>query len=138
MDILLFMSDQKRRLEYPQITFDFSHFLTTVLTDLIHSLPGGLPGGSVAENLPANAADNSFSPWVRKILWRREWQPTPVFLPGKSHGQRSLVSYGPWSRKCQIGLSDYTTTNSLPTANASRQTTLFTQFCWSPGPLTHC
>ena len=36
-----------------------------------------------------------FDPWVRKIPWRREWQPTPVFLPGESHGQRSLVSYSP-------------------------------------------
>ena len=34
-----------------------------------------------------------FDPWVRKIPWRRKWQPTPVFLPGKSHGQRSLVGY---------------------------------------------
>ena len=32
-------------------------------------------------------------PWVRKIPWRREWQPTPVFLPGESHGQRSFVCY---------------------------------------------
>ena len=32
-----------------------------------------------------------FDPWVRKIPWRRKWQPTPVFLPGESHGQRSLV-----------------------------------------------
>ena len=37
-----------------------------------------------------------FSPWVRKIPWRKKWQRTPVFLPGKSHGQRSLVGYGPW------------------------------------------
>ena len=36
-----------------------------------------------------------FNPWVGKI-WRREWQPTAVFLPGKSHGQRSLVGYSPW------------------------------------------
>ena len=34
-----------------------------------------------------------FDPWVRKIPWRRKWQPTPVFLPGESHGQRSLVGY---------------------------------------------
>ena len=34
-----------------------------------------------------------FDPWVRKIPWRRKWQPTPVFLPGKSHRQRSLVGY---------------------------------------------
>ena len=37
--------------------------------------------------------------WVRKVPWRRKWQPTPVFLPGKSHGQRSLGGYGPWDHK---------------------------------------
>ena len=37
-----------------------------------------------------------FDPWVRKILWRRKWQPTPVLLPGKSHGWRSLAGYSPW------------------------------------------
>ena len=35
----------------------------------------------------------------RKILWRRRWQPTPVFLPGKPHGQNSLVGYSPWGPK---------------------------------------
>jgi len=35
----------------------------------------------------------------KKIPWRREWQPTPVFLPGASHAQRSLVGYSPWERK---------------------------------------
>ena len=37
--------------------------------------------------------------WVRKIPWRRKWQPTPVFLPGKSHDQRSLAGYSPWGHK---------------------------------------
>ena len=37
--------------------------------------------------------------WVGKIPWRREWLPTAVFLPGESHGQRSLVGYRPWGRK---------------------------------------
>ena len=36
-----------------------------------------------------------FDPWIGKIAWRRAWQPTPVFLPGESHGQRSLVGYSP-------------------------------------------
>ena len=40
-----------------------------------------------------------FNPWIRKIPWRRKWQPTPVFLPGKPHEQRSLVGYSPWSCK---------------------------------------
>ena len=40
-----------------------------------------------------------FDPWVRKIPWRRKWKPTLVFLPGKSHGQRSLAGYSPWDCK---------------------------------------
>ena len=37
--------------------------------------------------------------WGRKIPWRREWKPTPVFLPGESHGQKNLVGCSPWSCK---------------------------------------
>ena len=40
-----------------------------------------------------------FDPWVRKIPWRRVWQLTTIFLPGESHGQRSLAGYGPWGPK---------------------------------------
>ena len=40
-----------------------------------------------------------FDPWARKISWRRKWQPTPVFLPGKCHGERSLADYSPWGRR---------------------------------------
>ena len=39
---------------------------------------------------------HGFDPWVRKIPWRREWQPTPVFWPGEFHVQRSLAGYSPW------------------------------------------
>ena len=49
------------------------------------------------KNLPA--MQETRLPWVGKIPWRREWQPTPVFLPGESHGQRSLVGYSPWGCK---------------------------------------
>ena len=42
---------------------------------------------------------HGFNPWVRKIPQRRTWQPTPVLLPGESHGQRSLASYSPWGHK---------------------------------------
>ena len=41
---------------------------------------------------------HGFDPWVGKIPWRRKWLSTPVFLPAKSHGQRSLASYSPWGR----------------------------------------
>ena len=52
----------------------------------------------VVKNLPVSAGDLrwGFDPWVRKISWRKNWQPTPVFLPGEPHGQRSLVGYSPW------------------------------------------
>ena len=50
-------------------------------------------GGSVVKNLPANGGDLGLIPQVGKIRQRRQWQPTPVFLPGESHGQRSLVGY---------------------------------------------
>ena len=50
--------------------------------------PSELPGGANPAHI-----------WVRKIPWRRKWQPTPVFLPRKSHGWGSLVGYSPWGRK---------------------------------------
>ena len=40
-----------------------------------------------------------FHPWIGRIPWRRVWQPTPVFLPGEPHGQRSLMGYSPWGHK---------------------------------------
>ena len=48
-----------------------------------------------------------FNPWVRKIPWRREWLPTPIFLPGESYRQRNLVGYSPW------GLKESETTKQL-------------------------
>ena len=42
---------------------------------------------------------HGFIPWVRKIPWRKKWQPTPVFFPGKSHGQRSLAGDSSWGHK---------------------------------------
>ena len=46
-----------------------------------------------------NAGDPGSILELGKIPWKREWEPTPVFLPGKSHGQRSLVGYSPWGHK---------------------------------------
>ena len=46
------------------------------------------------KNLPA-MQETRFDFWVGKIPWRRKWQPTPVFLPRESHGQRSLAGYSP-------------------------------------------
>ena len=50
------------------------------------------PGGSVIKNPPAIQETWGVDPWVGKIFWRRKWQPTEVFFPGKSQGQRNLVA----------------------------------------------
>ena len=57
------------------------------------------PGGSDGKASAYNAGDPGFNPWVGTISWRRKWQPTPVFLPGKSHGRRNLVGYSPCCHK---------------------------------------
>ena len=62
--------------------------------NLMLGFPGGLDG---KESLCS--PETRFDPWVRKIPWRRKFQPTPVFLPGEFHGQRSLVGYSPWGHK---------------------------------------
>ena len=56
------------------------------------------PGGSVVKNLPAKTG-HGLIPLVKKISWRKKWQPTPVFLPGKFHGWRSLAGYCPGACK---------------------------------------
>ena len=52
----------------------------------------GFPGGSDGKESACNADRPEFDPWVRKIPWRRKWQSTSLFLPEKSHGQRSMGS----------------------------------------------
>ena len=62
-----------------------------------HRLQSGRPG---------------FDSWVWKISWRRKWQPTPVLLPGKSHGPRSLVGCSPWGHK-ELDMTDWLDFTSL-------------------------
>ena len=61
--------------------------------DLLHLInkPIWLPRWHNGKESICQCRRHRFNPWVGKILWRREWKPTPVFLPGKSHGQRSLA-----------------------------------------------
>ena len=59
----------------------------------------GFPGGSDGKESACNAGDPGSIPGLGRFPWRREWQPTPVFLPGKSHGQKSLVGYSSWGCK---------------------------------------
>ena len=69
----------------------------------------------MVKNLPANAGDTGSVLGLVRSPWRREWQPTPVFLPEESHGQRSLVGYSPWGHK-QLDMTE--------------QLTLFTLLFW--------
>ena len=55
-----------------------------------------------------------FLPWVRKIPWRKKWQPTPVFLPRKSHGKRSFAGYSSWDvRVRHDSATEHTLTNNI-------------------------
>ena len=61
----------------------------------------GFPGGTDGKESVCQCkrcSGHGLSPCIGKILWRRKWQPTPVYLPGGFHGQRSLVGYSPWGR----------------------------------------
>ena len=57
------------------------------------------PGGLEGKESTCSTADPGLIPRSGRFPWRRKWQPTPVFLPGKSHGQRSQMDYSPWGRK---------------------------------------
>ena len=69
--------------------------IVLVQPPLFTVLPRWLSGKEFACQCRRHGSD----PWVRKIPWRRKWQPAPVFLTGKSHGQRSLKGYSPWGNK---------------------------------------
>ena len=62
----------------------------------------GFPGGASGKEPACQCRRHrrcEFDPWVRKILWRRTWQPTPVFVPGEFHGQRGLACFSLWGHK---------------------------------------
>ena len=59
----------------------------------------GLPSWLRQERICLQCSRPGFDRWVGKIPWRREWLPTPIFLPREFHGQRSLVGYSPWGHK---------------------------------------
>ena len=50
----------------------------------------------MVKNLPDSAGDETLIPGLGRFCWKRKWKPTPVFLLGKSQGQRSLTGYSPW------------------------------------------
>ena len=81
-----------------------------------------LPSGAslVAQMIknPPACRRTGFNPWVGKIPWRRECQPTPLFLPEEFHGQRSLADPSPWGCKESDTTEQLTLTLSLPSRKA--------------------
>ena len=69
----------------------------------------GFPDISVVKNQPADIGDEGSVPGLEDP-WRRAWQPTPVLLPGESHGQRSLAGYSPWGHK-ELDMAEMTKHN---------------------------
>ena len=98
--ILLLNNMKKKKLTYPA-TMERRHGKeggkkSELITDM------GFPGGASGKEPACQCRRHRrcmLNPWVGKISWRRSWQTTPVFLPGESHRQRSLVGYGPCGRK---------------------------------------
>jgi len=73
-----------------------------IIIDAVYYIMG-FPGASVVKGSTCQCRRHKkqANPWIRNSPWRRKWQPTPVFFPGKSRGQRSLVGYSPWGHKSQ-------------------------------------
>ena len=95
---------------------DDTHFPSACLLCCSSLLLPGFPGGSVVKNPPAMQGTR-VQPRIRKVPWSRErwkWQPTPVPLPGKSHGQRSLGGRSPEGHKSRTRLRDRTAASWLP------------------------
>ena len=89
---------------------DIILYLDLNVFNQFHTAEWGFPGGSVSEESVCSAGDLGFDPCIGEIPWRRNWQPTPVFLPGKSHGEMSLAANS-------MGLQELDTTGllNLPT-----------------------
>ena len=82
----------------PQAHPPVSSIRGDVLKLILCQNPGAFQVAQTVKNL-LQCGRPGFDPWVRKTPWRREWQPTPVFLPAESHGQRSPVGYSLWGHK---------------------------------------
>ena len=89
----------------------------------------GLPKWLSGQESTCQCRRCGFNLWVEKVTWRRAWQPTPVFLPGKSHGQRNLADYSPWGHKNQTWLSDQTIATT-PTSSLSFMLPRNLQVAW--------
>ena len=83
--------------------------------------------GSDSKESACNVGDPGLIPELGRPPWRREWQPTPIFLPGEPHGQRSLVGYSPWGRRVE---HDWVT-DAFPLFDPVNVSALYENRLWS-------
>ena len=88
----------------------------------------GFPGGSAGKVCAYNVGDPGFHPWVGKIPWRWAWQLTSIFLPGESHGQRSLVGYSPQGPK-ESNMTEHVLSFSCMYLYVYNHTCILNNFC---------
>ena len=74
-------------------------FTIRATREVVYSLVYSFPYGWEGEESACNAGDGSSNPRLGRFPWRRKWQPTPLFLPGEFHGQRSLAGHSSWGPK---------------------------------------
>ena len=81
--------------------FPFLHTLSSIYFFFLWwgTGAGDFPGGSDGKSVCLQCRRPGFDSWFGNIPWRKKWQPTPVLLPEKSHGRRSLIGYSPWGHK---------------------------------------
>ena len=85
----------------------------------------GLPKGLSDKESAYQCRKPRFDIWVREIPWRRKWLPTLIFLPGESHGQRSLPGYSPWYHK-ELDRTEHALTHAKFTLGREIALNLFT------------
>ena len=110
------------------------HTCASATSHLTTSSLWAFPGGSDGKASCLQCGRPGFDPWVGKILWRREWPPTLVLLPGKSHGRRSLVGYSPWGPK-EWDTTERLHFHFLPLGLHCPQVLCWAALVPSPGPL---
>ena len=113
----------------------FSNFFIVGMWEILIAVSSGLPWWLSSKESTCNAGDAGdlgVIPWVVKIPWRRKWQPTSVFLPGKSHGERSQVDHSPWGHK------ESDTTEWLSTHTHTHFCVWLVWLIAPPPPLSEC
>ena len=86
------------QLEGSGLTHRRTEFEPPSTKNSLHAVPSHVLVAQVVKS-PPECGRPGFNPWIRKVPWRRKWQPTPIFSPGQFHGQRSLAGYSPWCHK---------------------------------------